>query len=220
MASDSRRRYLEQAKAALRRGDRTLARRIAQKIVADYPDEVEGWLLLGGISKPRASLAYIINAHKLAPDDRHVQDAITWAKERLSSQWISSDQAETQEIRRTKQIPRYTLPPMVVTETHRPVWLWTFVILIFLAGFFFSMEFLPFQCVQAVEKSAPLPVENFPKPSLTPTATNTPTITPTPTPTATPTSTPTSTPTNTPPLRPTNQPFYEQFFRAESVCLP
>ncbi len=203
MAPDSRRRYLEQAKAALRRGDRTLARRITQKIVADYPDEVEGWLLLGGISKPRASLAYIIKAHELAPDDPHVQAAMAWAKERLSSRWIPSDQAETQEIRRTKQIFRYTLPPIAVTETHRPVWLWTFVFLILLAGFFFTMECIPFQLVQAVEKAGPLPMESFPKPSLTPTATNTPTITPTPTPTATPTNTPTSTPTNTPTSTPT-----------------
>jgi len=195
MASDSNRRYLEQAKAALRRGDRTLARRIAQKIVADYPDVVEGWLLLGGISKPKASLAYIIKAHELAPDDPRVQSALVWAKERLSAQWIPSDQAETQKIHPTKPIPRVMLPPIPVIETHRPVWLWTFVILILLTAFFFSMEIIPFQFVQAVEKSGPLAGERFPKPSLTPTATNTPTITPTPTATATPTNTPTTAPT-------------------------
>lgn len=203
MATDSHRRYLEQAKAALRRGDRTLARRIAQKIVADYPDIVEGWLLLGGISKPKASLAYIIKAHELAPDDPRVQSAMVWAKERLSAQWIPSDQAETQKIHPPKPISRLTLPPIPVTETHRTVWLWTFVILFLLTAFFFSMEVIPFQFVQAVEKSGPLAGDRFPKPSLTPTATNTPTITPTPTATATPTNTPTATPTNTPTSTPT-----------------
>lgn len=203
MATDSRRRYLEQAKAALRRGDRTLARRIAQKLISDYPDDFEGWLLLGGISKPKASLAYIINAQKLAPEDPRVKAAMAWAKERLSAPWLRSDQAETQEIKRERLIPRYKLPPVAVTETHRPVWLWTFVILILLAAFFFTMECIPFQFVQAVEKSGPLPGETFAKPSLTPTATNTPTITPTPTPTATPTNTPTATPTNTPTSTPT-----------------
>lgn len=198
MALDSRQRYLEHAKAALRRGDRTLARRIVQKIVSDYPDDVEGWLLLGGISKPKASLAYIINAQKLAPEDPRVKAAMTWAKERLSAPWIRSDQAETQEIRREKRQPVYTIPPMAVTETHRPVWLWTFVILMVFAAFFFTMECIPFQFVQAVEKAGPLPGETFAKPSLTPTATNTPTVTPTSTPTSTPTNTPTATPTNTP----------------------
>ena len=203
MAPDSRQRYLEYAKAALRRGDRTLARRIAQKIVSDYPDDIEGWLLLGGISKPKASLAYIINAQKLAPEDPRVKAAMTWAKERLSAPWVQSDQANTQKIKREKILPAYTLPPVVVTETHRPVWLWTFVILILLAGFFFSMECIPFQFVQAVEKAGPLPGETFAKPSLTPTATNTPTITPTSTPTPTPTNTATPTPTNTPTSTPT-----------------
>ena len=44
---------LEQAKSALRRGDRMLSRRIAQKLVRDNPEDIEGWLLLGGLSAQR-----------------------------------------------------------------------------------------------------------------------------------------------------------------------
>ena len=53
---------LEQAKAALRRGDRTLARRLAQQFVSAHPADVEGWLLLGGLSSLKASLAYLNKA--------------------------------------------------------------------------------------------------------------------------------------------------------------
>ena len=78
--SDSQ--LLLESKAALRRGDRALARRLAQRAVALNPESLEGWLILGGLSKPNASLAYLEIARNIAPDDPRVIAAITWAQKR------------------------------------------------------------------------------------------------------------------------------------------
>ena len=90
---------LADSKAALQRGDRALARRIAQQVVANDPDALEGWLILGGLSNPNASLAYLEIAHSLAPEDPRVKAALTWARARALKA-IPIDQEATREIRR------------------------------------------------------------------------------------------------------------------------
>ncbi|MDY6872757.1 MAG: L,D-transpeptidase [Chloroflexota bacterium] len=197
MMNDRERLLLDQAKAALRRGDRTLGRRLAQQIVAANPKDVEGWLLLGGLSGPKARLAYIRQAQEIAPEDPRVQQALLWAQ--------SSDRDETQQLDlgRTKEIrllatPRViTLPPPVTVQTQSSVWIAALVAVLLTALVLFGMELIPARLVRAVDKAGPISQQSFAKPSLTPTVTNTPTSTPTSTPTATPTATPTSTPTPT-----------------------
>lgn len=198
MMSESDRQTIISAKAALRRGDRALARRLAQKVVAESPDNVEGWLLLGGLSSPKASLAYLQTAEELAPDDPRVQKALAWARKRFDKYAKSIESEHTRQIQSIRVERSIWVPPPIAAESRRPVWVWAFIILTLLALFFFGLEVIPSELVSAAEKAGSFAQETFAKPSLTPTPTNTPTNTPTPTSTATPTPTPTATPTSTP----------------------
>jgi lipoprotein-anchoring transpeptidase ErfK/SrfK len=202
---------ISHAKAALRRGDRTQARMIAQKAVSQYPEHVEAWVLLGGLSSPKASINYIEKARSLAPDDPRVNEAYQWAKQRLQSETERFDQQPTQKIstikpNRAAVIENIQAP--VVIETHRPVWIWTICALLAITLFFFVLDFIPPSLVGAVEQAGPISQSAILKPSLTPTLTHTPTTTSTSTPTSTPTATPTATSTLTPTLTqtPTERP--------------
>ena len=201
MMTESDQRWVEEAKEALRRGDRTSARRLSQKIVNKNPENFEGWLMLGGLSTPKASLIYLQKAQKIAPDDPRVKEAVIWARNRFYREAAPLDPEHTREIRRVKPQKALPVTPPVAIETHRPVWVWTVVFLVVLALVFFGLDPILSTFVQADEIAGPISQNNFSKPSLTPTATNTPTNTPTPT--TTPTSTPTSTPTPTLTLTPT-----------------
>lgn len=193
---------IAEAKAALRRGDRAQARRIARMIIAESPQAVDGWLLLAGLSNPQASLFFTQKAQQIAPDDPRVQSAARWAQDRFTR--ISLEDTQKREI--TALIRPFRLEPPVSVQTHRPVWVWTIVILVLLALVFFGLDLVPFQFVQASRKAGPISQETLAKPSLTPTVTPTPTATPTSTPTSTPTPTPTATPTSTPTTTPTATP--------------
>ena len=193
---------LAESKAALRRGDRAQAREMAQQLVANHPDALEGWLILGGLSNPTASLAYVNIAHRLAPDDPRVKTALAWARQRVAQ--LPPDREAKREICREGFLQTPQIRPPITVETHRPVWLWTMATLVIMAALLLGMDFIPTQFVGAVNQAAPMYAEGFSKPSLTPTPTFTPT--PTNTPTNTPTSTPTSTPTNTPTSTPTFTP--------------
>ncbi|MFN2304051.1 MAG: tetratricopeptide repeat protein, partial [Anaerolineales bacterium] len=205
---------LDQAKIALRNGDRSQARRIAQQMISEHPDQMDGWLLLGGIATPTASLVYLQKAKSLAPEDPRVDAAISWARDRVQKQSSPADQEQTRKIQHLQSQKGFILPPPIVTNTHRPFWIWTFAILFLFVSSFLLMELIPSGLVQADRKAGPLRQENVLKPSLTPTATNTPTSTatstqtPTSTPTATPTSTATATatPSSTATTRPTATP--------------
>ena len=204
MMTESDHQTIAKAKAALRRGDRTLARRLAQRVVAAQPDNIEGWLLLGGLSSPKASLAYLQIAQELAPDDPRVDQALAWANDRLGKYAVDIEHDRTRQMRSISPAPEFWVPPPVAAESHQPVWMWAFIIITFMTLLFFSLEVIPSGLVSAADKAGVIAQETFAKPSLTPTSTNTPTNTPTPTSTATPT--PTATPTNTP--TPTITPTY------------
>jgi hypothetical protein len=204
MNEESERRLLAESKAALRRGDRALARRIAQQVVSENFNALEGWLILAGLSSPKASLAYLEIAQGLAPDDPRIKSALKWSRQRIAAATPGIEAEATREIRGAEMRPAPQIRPPIMMETHRPVWLWTLVGLALMAILLLGLDMIPSGFVRAAEQAAPIQMENFNKPSLTPTSTNTPT--PTPTPTNTPTSTPTSTPTNTPTSTPTATP--------------
>jgi len=206
MNQDAERRLLLESKAALRLGERALARRIAQQVVADNPNALEGWLILGGLSSSKASLAYLEIAQSLAPDDPRVVAALDWAHDRAGEPKVAFDQEETREIRGGLIPAPPEIKPPITIETHRPVWLWTLVAVVIFAALLLGLELVPNKYVRAVDQAAPMYAESFVKPSLTPTPTSTPTSTPTNTPTSTPTNTPTNTPTSTPTFTPTSTP--------------
>lgn len=206
MNSESERHLIAESKAALQRGDRTLARRIAQQVVTEYPDSLEGWLILGGLSSPKASLSYLKKAHKLAPEDPRVIAALAWARDRTAASLEKAALDDTTEIKHIQSIQPPQVKPPITIRTSRPVWLWTLAVVCLLAVVLLGLDFVPLRFVRAFDQAAPIQMESFNKPSLTPTATNTPTNTPTPTPTSTPTATPTNTPTSTPTETPTSTP--------------
>ncbi|MEA3326572.1 MAG: L,D-transpeptidase family protein [Chloroflexota bacterium] len=195
MINDPDQPLIAEAKAALRRGDRTLSRRIAQKYVKEHPDNVEGWLLLGGLSDPTGSLAYIQKAQNIAPDDPRVNEALEWAQERCIDAQAATSSEQTQTIHHIPSHSTLKVEPPVVVESHHPVWVWTFVVLLVLTLVFLGLDLLPNHFVRAAEKAMLIDQEDLTKPSLTPTFTNTPTPTQTPTSTPIHTLTSTSTPT-------------------------
>lgn len=75
--------YLSKAKTAIRDKNRDKAWRLLHKHISQTPEDVEAWLMLGGLASPESSLAYLRNAEKIAPDDPRVQQAILWANARL-----------------------------------------------------------------------------------------------------------------------------------------
>lgn len=201
--TQSERPLIAQAKEALKRGQRTLARRIAQRIVAENPDSVEGWLLLGGLSQPKASLAYIQIAVELAPADPQVQKALDWAKRRVVKQLPAGGKEPPRWMdgRSARRFP--TIHPPIQVETHSPIWLFVIILIAILALFFYGLDLIPSEFVRAAERAMPLYQETFAKPSLTPTPTHTPTRTPIPTLTPTPSATASPTPTSTATASPT-----------------
>ncbi len=208
MMNEPDHKLIVEAKAALRRGDRTLSRRIAQKFVSEHPNDVEGWLLLGGLSDPKGSQEYLKKAQELAPDDLRVKKALDWAQRRYDAEEAAPSSKKTQAIHRTTSPQTFKVEPPVIIESHQFVWVWTLTFLLVLTLIFFSLDLIPNHFVRAADKARLINHENLAKPSLTPTATNTPTPTSTSTPTQTPTSTPihTLTATSTPTATRTTQP--------------
>ena len=77
---------LQNAAAALKRGDKHAARRWAQAAAAMVPQSEEPWLLLAAVSEPRASLAYLQQALLLNPGSERALRGLRWAQSRLAKQ--------------------------------------------------------------------------------------------------------------------------------------
>ena len=77
------------ARNALQRGDRQLARRFAEQAVALDPHFEEPWLILAALASPRASLAYLEEALKINPASQRAMAGIDWAKGRLGTPDLS-----------------------------------------------------------------------------------------------------------------------------------
>jgi protein-tyrosine phosphatase len=75
---------INQAKEALRADDRSKAYNILQTYTQNYPEDEEGWLLLGGLTTRQNSLLYLRRAEQLAPNDPRVHKAMIWALDGLT----------------------------------------------------------------------------------------------------------------------------------------
>ena len=69
---------ITQAKRALREGDKAKARQLAEESSLKFPDDLEAWLILAGLSSSQRRLDYLLKAQQLAPDDKRVQEATQW----------------------------------------------------------------------------------------------------------------------------------------------
>jgi lipoprotein-anchoring transpeptidase ErfK/SrfK len=185
---------LQQAHAALERGDRGEARRHARLAAKLAPEHEAPWLYLAATAEPRAGLAYLAKALEVNPKSKAARKAIRWMVRRLppAERRVAVARAGLPENMAVRLVPLEALMPRRLIS-HRVALLAALLVVGF--GFWLGRE--PAEAQQPQFASDPIA-----KASLTPTPTNTPTSTPTPTLTPTPTFTPTPTPTDTPTPRP------------------
>ncbi len=73
-----------EARAALRRGDTSLAYRWAQQAAQLAPEQEDAWLLLAALVEPDASMEYIQKALQANPTSSRAQRGLEWARQRLA----------------------------------------------------------------------------------------------------------------------------------------
>lgn len=188
---------LQQAKLAVKQGDKRKARRWAEKAASIAPDQEEPWLILAALGSPRASVAYLQKALEINPESPYAREGMHWA------------------IKRIRHEPPL-LPPRQLISTriqpnsflrNRPAllpWFVIFILVTFGSFIWFSTPTLSFALNSTnimqfteleLQKSTYTPTTT---PTLTPTSTPTPTVTPSSTPTATLTATNLPSPTDPP----------------------
>lgn len=74
---------IEQARDALRRGDRGQARQFAEQAAALTPQLEDPWLILAAIASPETSVNYLKKALELNPNSPRAHKAMDWAMTRL-----------------------------------------------------------------------------------------------------------------------------------------
>lgn len=202
---------IQQAYAAVKRGDRHAARLLAEKAAALAPELEDPWLLMAAVASPRASIGYIEQALKINPNSQAAHQAMAWARKRVARESASQPAQPAPPPAAAASSANAPAPPepnlsqtQPTSVKRKPVagrallWLLALGVVIALA----AVMALP----GAASRLSPFLLEtNNPavtaqlwgqvqvaKPSYTPT------LTPTATPTTTPTDTPSPTPTDTP----------------------
>ncbi len=197
---------LANAKHALRRKDRQEARHWAQVAVSIAPQEEEAWLILAGLSSPKASVSYLSEALDINPKSQRARRGMHWAVQRYRAAPLIPGVRPTS--RRALVVT--AIPSREFIRPQTALFPWIILLLIVLAGTSIWLGFPVLSQVIANNNPIALAQSNLSKKTRTPTptatftATFTPTSTPTNTPTPTPTDTPTPTPTFTP--EPTKEP--------------
>ncbi len=199
---------IQNARAALRRGDNAEARRLAEQASRLAPDLEEAWLILTAVSAPRESRQYAQRALEVNPDSQRARKALNWARSR----------PDAEETGKTAPASRSALdapadgdkvPAQPAKKRRGRLFPILLVILacavVGLAGWSVSRSFARASAVKNIQASATTdePETHFAaaeirKPTYTPEWTFTPTSTAAPTFTSTPKSTNTPSPTNTP----------------------
>jgi lipoprotein-anchoring transpeptidase ErfK/SrfK len=214
---------LIQATRALQSGDKHAARKWAQLAAALAPELEEPWLILGAVSRPHASIAYLERALEINPASKRARAGLVWAHQQharqprqKAGQKGAAGSSQIDLGIQTGQAP-LQIPPKALAGTRISIPLLLLVLAVCLiavwafwpgAGDSVSAAFLgKGTSAQDSHILAWLPAGLVrPSDTPTPTATFTPTATPTATPTPTDTPTPTLTPTDTPTPTPTDTP--------------
>jgi len=74
---------IQNARVALRDGDRSAARRWAEQAAQLAPQLEDPWLILAAVASPRASVAFIERALQVNPDSPRARKGMEWALKRL-----------------------------------------------------------------------------------------------------------------------------------------
>jgi len=212
---------IHQAIEAMRRGDRTQARRWASTAARIDPSSEQPWLIMASLASPQASVAYLKIALEKNPHSEMAKRGMHWAIARLRQQPPPARRTSRAaaagysvglptvtpdgEMPRAQRRPVYRRPPgeatqpiTVLFKRTKPRMAWAVILFLVVFGGLFLAAVTGTYVVMARSASAERAISILFKPSLTPTNTPTPTPTNTPTPTATPTAPPTPTPTETP----------------------
>jgi len=213
---------LHQAVQALRRGDRTQARRWASLAAKLDPTSEQPWLIMASLASPQASLAYLKIALEKNPRSQAARRGMHWAIHRQRHLPQNPTLAAAQRrpgpvgfttglpgvvaegISPVQRRPVYRVPPGELTQPillrlkqrARPAMGWAVILFLVVFGGLLLAGVTGTYVVMARSASAERAISVLFKPSLTPTFT--PTFTPTATSTSTVTPTPTDTPTPTP----------------------
>jgi lipoprotein-anchoring transpeptidase ErfK/SrfK len=79
------RKAIEQAREALRRGDRAAALKWGQEAARLAPESEDPWLILAAVASPQVSVNYIKRALELNPDSARARRGMQWAMQRLQA---------------------------------------------------------------------------------------------------------------------------------------
>ena len=96
---------LQNAREALRDGNRSTARRWAEQAAKLAPQLEDPWLILASVASPKASVAFIERALKINPDSPRARKGMQWALKRLQVTPSAPKQIEetTQQTRAVKR---------------------------------------------------------------------------------------------------------------------
>ena len=101
---------LQNAREALRDGNRSVARRWAEQAAKLAPQLEDPWLILAAVANPRASVAFIERALRINPDSPRARKGMQWALQRL--QEVPSEQNKPEEVtKQVKATKRSVAPP-------------------------------------------------------------------------------------------------------------
>jgi len=124
---------LQNARDALRSGDRSTARRWAEQAAKLAPQLEDPWLILAAVASPRASVSFIQRALQINPDSPRARKGMQWALKRLQEIPPGSDgkvPSEQEKLEDTKQVKTAKRSAVPKKATRTPI----YPILIFALG--------------------------------------------------------------------------------------
>ena len=112
---------LVNARVALQNNNKMEARRWAAHAAKLDQNCEEAWLILGAVSSPSASLAFIQRALEINPQSERAIKGMQWALQRLQEQPISPDAIPTHDAKRDTQPIHITKKPSQAAPAAQPV---------------------------------------------------------------------------------------------------
>jgi lipoprotein-anchoring transpeptidase ErfK/SrfK len=118
---------LQNAREALRDGDRSTARRWAEQAAKLAPQLEDPWLILAAVANPRASVVFIERALKINPDSPRAHKGMQWALKRLqevppgSSGETPSEQTMPEETTKQVRAVKRSAPPKKAQRLVYPI---------------------------------------------------------------------------------------------------
>ncbi len=76
---------IQAALAALKRGDRLEAQRLAEQAAGLAPESEAPWLILSALAEPEESVMYALRALEVHPESLRARQALSWAQTRLGT---------------------------------------------------------------------------------------------------------------------------------------